>query len=727
MTTIVERIGTLSIGRVETVTAEALRIALFNETPQATALNTGTPTGFPRVNAYMLIPNETGAVVAVIKEISIVRAKPASVRHDDTLVDLPYPDRTVIAIPFGTLLREGNDGDSQPLYALERGVPVLPSVGDPVLLPTATQLRSIVEAKTDDRLIQIGTAPFAGNARVWVHPDKLFGRHLAVLGNTGSGKSCSVAGIVRWSLESAAAAAQAVFQEGAQVQPANARFIVLDPNGEYSQAFSDRTLPVRRFSVGGKDGANPLTVPGWLWNGQEWAAFTSAQPGVQRPILLRALRQLRNAGSSAMTARAQVIRRYTGYVRQVEQLYADLPQSVAGFPRNRDFGSLLEGLLGLIQSDETTLATYGKDAADLAAAVIVIRAPIETVRASRHWTSANSSGYNDFQPGDLQTVLTALRTITDVFPITVTHGEISEDAPVRFDVSALPDRIHDVAMATGGQALNNVEPLINRVQVMLGDAGLRPVIDTAGATSLGEWLAALLGPSKGSPEPLAILDLSLVPSDVVHIAVAVISRLIFEALQRHIKETNKALPTVLVLEEAHSFVRKDADVGASAQAADLCRQTFERIAREGRKFGLGLVLASQRPSELSPTVLAQCNSFLLHRIVNDVDQNLVRRLVPDALGGLLGELPTLPSQQAILLGWAVPTPVLVRVRDLQKTQRPRSDDPHFWKTWLGQEGAPPNWTGIAESWEMREDESHGTDRTEDVAYRDSDPEPDIPL
>ena len=189
MTTIVERIGTLSIGRVETVTAEELRIALFNETPQATALNTGTPTGFPRINAYMLIPNETGAVVAVIKEISIVRANPGLGKHDEALVDLPFPARTVIAIPFGTLLREGNDGDSQPLYALERGVPVLPSVGDPVLLPTATQLRSIVEAKTNDRLIQIGSAPFAGNARVWVHPDKLFGRHLAVLGNTGSGKS----------------------------------------------------------------------------------------------------------------------------------------------------------------------------------------------------------------------------------------------------------------------------------------------------------------------------------------------------------------------------------------------------------------------------------------------------------------------------------------------------------------------------------------------------------
>jgi hypothetical protein len=693
MTTIVERVAALSVGHIEAVTAAELRVGLFNETPQATALNTGVPTGFPRINAYILIPNETGAVVAVIKEITITRARPPD-RRDQDLVDLPFPTRSMIAIPFGTLLREGNDGQRQPLYALERGVPVLPSVGDPVLLPTAMQLRAIVEARVDDRLIQIGTAPFAGNARVWVHPDKLFGRHLAVLGNTGSGKSCSVAGIVRWSLETAAAHLATGAAGGGTP---NARFIILDPNGEYSAAFSDGTLPVRRYAVGGEGGAKPLTVPGWLWNGQEWSAFTSAQPGVQRPLLLRALRLSRNAGSSVLTARAHAVRRYQGYLRQLDQLFADLPQSVAGFPQNRAFGHMLEGLLGLTHTDEATLMGYGAGTTDLVVAITAIRAPIDHVRASRHWTSANSSGYNDFQPNDLVTILAQLRTITDAFFIADTHGEISEDAPVRFDVATLPDRIHEVAIATGGQAVANVEPLINRIQVMLGDAGLLPVIDTAGAASLTDWLNNLLGPAQKSTEPLVILDLSLVPSDVVHIAVAVISRLVFEALQRHLKARNTTLPTVLVLEEAHSFVRRDADVGASAEAADLCRQTFERIAREGRKFGLGLVLASQRPSELSPTVLAQCNSFLLHRIVNDVDQNLVRRLVPDGLGGLLGELPTLPSQEAILLGWAVPMPVLVRIRDLE--HRPRSADPAFWGTWLHQKGEPPDWHSLATSWE----------------------------
>jgi DNA helicase HerA-like ATPase len=183
--------------------------------------------------------------------------------------------------------------------------------------------------------------------------------------------------------------------------------------------------------------------------------------------------------------------------------------------------------------------------------------------------------------------------------------------------------------------------------------------------------------------------------------VAVLARLIFEASQRYLKHhvDGKALPTVLVLEEAHTFVRKGGSDEVNVPSPPrLCREAFERIAREGRKFGLGLVLSSQRPAELSPTVLAQCNTFLLHRIVNDEDQNLVGRLVPDNVGGLLGELPSLPSRQAILLGWATPIPVLVEIREIPEKQRPRSADPDFWDVWTLVAERPVDWRAIAQDW-----------------------------
>ena len=132
--------------------------------------------------------------------------------------------------------------------------------------------------------------------------------------------------------------------------------------------------------------------------------------------------------------------------------------------------------------------------------------------------------------------------------------------------------------------------------------------------------------------------------------------------------------------------------------ADMCRGIFERIAREGRKFGLGLVLSSQRPSELSETVLSQCNSFLLHRITNDRDQDLISRLVPDSARGLLRELPSLPTRHCILLGIASKVPVLVEVKRMEDGQRPESDDPDFWKVWTNEAPRPIDWAKITKDW-----------------------------
>jgi uncharacterized protein len=459
MATPVERLASLAVGRVEFVTAQELRITLFAETPQATALNTGVPTGFPRINAYVLIPNETGAVVAVVKEVSIARSNDFRGKfRDEGLIDLPFPDRALLALPFGTLSHE-DDAEGKPIYKLERGVPVLPSVGDPVLLPTAIQLRSIVEAEDRDRIIAIGTAPFAGDARVWVHPDKIFGRHLAILGNTGSGKSCSVAGLVRWSLE--AARAQIGSNNGL-----NARFVILDPNGEYSQAFMDEGIRVRRYGVDAAGDTRRLAVPGWLWNGQEWSAFTSAQSGVQRPLLLRALRALRNAAMSAQAISDQAVKRYQGYLFRLNETFADAPRSITQFPNNKNFGEFLEGLVGLTRSDEGRLGSLTPPATDLVARIVGIRETIERIRLSRYWSSARGSGYNDFQPTDVEAVIAEVRSIVDGFPLAAGPGEISEDAPVSFNIARLPEQIHDEALALGGQAVSNVEPLINRIQVM---------------------------------------------------------------------------------------------------------------------------------------------------------------------------------------------------------------------------------------------------------------------
>jgi len=284
MTAIVQVIGHRVVGTVEEVHADRISVLLDPDAPHATALNTGMPSSFPRINGYVLIPNEGGATACIISSVRIERIpfpKRRGMQQDFGLVDLPFPSRVMALTPIGTL-KTRPSGDAL-AFEVHRGVDVFPSVGDPAHLPSAEQLKAIVEGESEtSKRILIGYCPTAGRAPVHIDPDKLFGRHLAVLGNTGAGKSCSVAGLVRWSLD----AAKASRQENGRP---NARFIVFDPNGEYARAFHDQD--VRLFQVGSDE--NPLHVPAWLWNGTEWSMFTDAAPGVQRPVLFEALRRLR--------------------------------------------------------------------------------------------------------------------------------------------------------------------------------------------------------------------------------------------------------------------------------------------------------------------------------------------------------------------------------------------------------------------------------------------------
>lgn len=693
MTTPIESIAGLVIGAVESVSPDEIRILLELDAPQATALNTGTPAAFPRLNGYVLIPNEAGATVAYISWIGIERSPypKRSGLKDFGLIDLPFPLRKMCVSPVGTLTSRRDRASKQTVYELSRGVAAFPSVGDQVLMPTPEQVEAIVGAKESDRRVRIGTSALASSAEIKVDPDKLFGRHLAVLGNTGSGKSCTVAGLIRWSLD---AGAKAMSHAGREGHP-NARFIVLDPNGEYAKAFADRGDQLRLFRVPPVVGTEKeLDVPAWLWSGHEWTAVAHAQPGAQRPLLLRGIRELKSGHHEDVPREATIKRHLLVSSGRITAMLNMGSTSFAGAVGPRfDCARLLGGI--------------GEDSARFAASVDdpattllqTLSATITEIVDSRR---SGPTYFNDFLVGDLESARDAIAVVTDALPdIGGVAAAISEDAPVPFDVTLLAEHLDHLAAEQGGNFAAFISTLGLRIRSMLADQRLGSVIGKTPPTSFEEWLKNYIGDDGASNGPLAVIDLSLVPSEVVHVVVGVLARVIFESLQRYrrLHAEGLSLPTVLVLEEAHTFIRRGKDdEGPASSPSQLCREIFERIAREGRKFGLGLVLSSQRPSELSPTVLAQCNTFILHRIVNDSDQNLVARLVPDNVGGLLRDLPSLPSKQAILLGWATPIPVLVEIDELAKEHQPQSADPDFWDVWTGANERHVNWSEVAMQW-----------------------------
>jgi len=691
MSSPIERLAELAIGTVESISSDEIRALLDLDAPQSTALNTGTPTSFPRLNSYVLIPNESGATVAYVTWIGIERSPypKRSGLKDFGLIDLPFPLRKMALTPIGTLTVRRDRRARTSVYELSRGVVAFPSVGDQILIPTPEQIAAIVGAKDKDRRVRIGSSPLAANTSIMVDPDKIFGRHVAVLGNTGSGKSCSVAGLIRWSLDAAQSALKS------EAQGPNARFIILDPNGEYAKAFADKSANVRVFRVppiNEQKGGRPLRIPAWLWNGHEWTAVSFARPGAQRPLLLQALRELKN-GELGGTPREAIVRRYIySYRVMIDAMLAEGATRYAGSAGNRrQCGDLLDNIAADCGGMADTVDGEHRTTLQEISAVILGTA---NSRRSGEW-------FNAFSVQDIESVRDELQRFVDLVEDAFATAQITEDAPIPFNVHMLPEHLEKIAATEGGALAGFVSTLGMRIRGMMADPRLGQVVGSEPEITFDIWLNDIVGSNASANGQVAIIDLSLVPSEIVHVVVAVLGRLIFEALQRYrrLHPDGKSLPTTLVLEEAHSFVRRGTNEdGPAENPAQLCRETFEKIAREGRKFGLGLVLSSQRPSELSPTILAQCNTFLLHRIVNDLDQALVARLVPDNVAGLLKELPSLPSRQAVLLGWATPIPLLVEMDELAEEHRPQSSDPDFWDVWTGTSPRVIDWLNIVQDW-----------------------------
>lgn len=698
-----EYIRNQAIGTVEYVSPREIKVLLEINAPQNTALNTGLPQLFPKVNGFVLIPNEAGALVGMIAWIGI-EYSPYPKRKgykDFDIIDLPFPLRKLSLTPLGML--KNNNGD----YEIERGVYSYPSVGDIVVVPNQEQLRAIVQNKDSEAKIKIGLSPMAANAPVFVNPDRLFGRHLAVLGNTGSGKSCSVAGLIRWSLEAAK-------QELPEDKDLNSRFIILDPNGEYTHSF-DGLCTVHRFQVllnEKKEDVEQLKVPSWMWNSYEWSAIAQASARTQRPLLRRCLKEVRS--SERIIDPYSALRRY--YSSCLIEIQNDLNKGMSAFkgkPGKNEFGKKIQSIANDAGRDYEQLPD-GKEKN----ALNTLHKKLSEC-AQKRYRNFQQDGkpveyYEDFEKKDVEGCIKAIEEFLPLVGGFQLYSGPDEDSPVFFKNEDFFSHLERLAQENNVQQFTDF--FLMRVRSILSDARIASVIDTKTPEeiTLEKWLNQYIG--NGIDEgTINIIDLSLLPSEVLFVVVSVLSRIIFEAHQRYRRETGQILPTTLVIEEAHNFIKRYDSENDEITASHLCCQSFEKIAKEGRKFGLGLLLSSQRPSELSQTVLSQCNTFLLHRLVNDKDQEMVKRLVPDNLGSILNELPILPTRKAILLGWAAPIPVIVEMNTLEESHRPQSKDPQFWNVWTGQEERPIDWKNITAQWQGKEPSERNANCSLDIS------------
>jgi hypothetical protein len=178
----------------------------------------------------------------------------------------------------------------------------------------------------------------------------------------------------------------------------------------------------------------------------------------------------------------------------------------------------------------------------------------------------------------------------------------------------------------------------------------------------------------GQGRPISIVDVSGVPSDITSVVVAVLSRMVFDYAIWSRDEVKR--PILLVCEEAHRYIPADKSGGGQA-----VRKILERIAKEGRKYGVSLGLITQRPSDLAEGVLSQCGTIIAMRLNNERDQAFVKAAMPEGARGFLDTIPALRNREAIICGEGVAIPIRVALDDLEAEKRPASNDPLFSELW----------------------------------------------
>ena len=491
--------------------------------------------------------------------------------------------------------------------SFERGISQYPNVNDEVHLVTETDLASIYGVEEEGQVV-VGRLASADGIPVKLDLDKLVTRHSAVLGSTGSGKSTTVASLLR-SIASGTEGNDAVFP--------SSRILLLDIHGEYSQALSD-VAKVFRINAEGEE--SDLHLPYWALDPTELLGFAMGR-----------------LDDKPLTA---ILDKVYSYKYEQAEANPRLGLDLASMTTDSPLPFSLKKLwFELLEPEIKTWANKEKTEP-----AIEEEGDADTLTAPKY--SPHGAG-------------TALPMMNQV-------GVLGIRKPLDQLRSRLLDKRYDFLLHPG-----DWEPNLNGdVEKDLDDL-------------LAEWL--------GHDKSITILDLSGVPSLVLQQLIGAILRILYEALfwGRGRSEGGIARPLLVVMEEAHRYLSKE--------IAGPSRTMAQRIVKEGRKFGVGAMIVSQRPTEVDETILSQCGTFVAMRQTNSSDRSKVQASLPDNLAGIVDSLPVLRTGEAVITGEAARLPVRCRISLPPEESRPNSEDPEVAKAWVA-DRRPESYERLAASW-----------------------------
>ncbi|MEQ3676085.1 MAG: DUF87 domain-containing protein [Dokdonia sp.] len=638
---------------------------------------------FAQLNSYVVLPYQNYFIVS---EVSGVREKELNVPFSnpkEQILSKSTTGKYLEILPIGTLKPVDENPD---YYKFEFGVSVYPALYTDVLYIKEKELDAIFNVKEQIEIVcekpnehkekcdcekkryktlSIGTSTIFPDYEVKIDIDKFFAGHSAVLGNTGSGKSCTISSIL-----------QSIYKLSNH-SAVGSTFVVFDVNGEYKQAFSEISentdVEVQNFCIGSSDKeVKEFTLPHWFLTIDEWALLLQATEKTQIPILRNAL------GLASIFSIGENVNALKNHI--LATCISEILRDETSSPSKSD------RILSILQKFNTA-----------------------EISLTTEFTFIDQDGteHNSLRIGNQNVTLNIRNCLYVHFGVIVgtehlhyfleqTNGDglslfIQEKFQMpsyekyqKFTFDIIEDAL-DLALlyeeAHGNRHIRDYcSSLITRVKSIKDRTDFNFLKKDDG--NISEYKSNLIGLNEVEAQKLKtsqiiIIDISAVEDEIVEVISCVISRIIYES----VKDINprNSYPVNLILEEAHRYISRN-PMGTFLKA----NKIFDSIAKEGRKFGLLLLVSSQRPSELSKTVLSQCSNFIVHRIQNPEDLSHIRQITPHISETILRRMPSIPTQHALIFGHSVNLPTTFKVHEAKPL--PKSDNNRISENWFRQKG-----------------------------------------
>lgn len=674
----------MKIGKIISVEYDKFRVRLFHSTKNSTVNIDGKVYYFGNIGSFLKTSNSSGD--SILCEVSAVTDWINTEKCSYSNYDLDS-SREVIIKPIGTLA--GKD--------FKMGVGIFPSLYSDVEIVTYDDLDKVLslsDSKPRNGIhtsISIGQSKSLINYNINLDINKLFNIHTAVLGNSGSGKSNTIAHILH-----------EVYRK-TENHANGAKTIIFDANGEYPIAFGensgisakiDKICYKPNIDDNNENGIMPLYLPYYLMNLDEWLSFLMASERTQKPfwdkVLQESFKFYRIFNSKNDTERFANYVKWKLYqmlyiiVTRIESDTSKMTAAKGAIAKMQETCVLVEdGVDSNVVKDlqnyldicsELCYVSYGSNNDALVNALhdfISDDEDIKNVSLSRNMELEVSSikGEHSF------------KQIDEAKAIIVNEEKLK--AGQYFDYKFLKIATEIVLMeeeARGNLHIRDfISTLLSRLDYFLENQDCQFMRDKKEIyQSSSDYLDKVFGISdlQKRTKQLITIDLSEVGTDVLELLTNVLSRMIFDYRKQKMGRDRRERPVHLILDEAHRYIRKDANY--------IMRENiFEKIAREGRKYSLYLIISSQRPSELSQTVLSQCGNYIVHRIQNEVDMKYIYSVLPYFSDDYITKIKQAIPGEALIFGNCVPMPLMVKVT--KANPAPNSDNCIINEEWFKME------------------------------------------